>query len=218
MIRMRGMDGCKTRMQELLARVGEDRRVPKPPVTAAPPSTQKAGSETASVSSGLRAAPSFARQLDLASALQPLDPLVGGRALQPIATGTSPETDLKALTREVAAKHGVDPAVFQALVQAESDFNQRLVSRAGAMGLAQLMPKTAASLGVSDPFDPRQNLDGGARYLSQMVKQFGGDLKLALAAYNAGPGAVQRAGGVPPFKETQDYVRKVLSQSENNKG
>jgi soluble lytic murein transglycosylase-like protein len=108
-----------------------------------------------------------------------------------------------------AAKHGVDPALLAALVRQESNCNPNAKSPAGASGLTQLMPGTAAGLGVSDPTDPKQALDGGAKYLSQQLKAFDGDVARALAAYNAGPGAVQRFGGIPPYAETQNYVRKV---------
>ncbi len=109
-----------------------------------------------------------------------------------------------------AAKHGVDPALLRALVRQESGFDPAARSPAGATGLTQLMPGTAASLGVTDATDPAQALDGGARYLRQQLDRFGGDERLALAAYNAGPGAVARHGGVPPYAETQQYVERVL--------
>jgi soluble lytic murein transglycosylase-like protein len=108
-----------------------------------------------------------------------------------------------------ARKHGIDPALLAGLVRQESNFNPTAGSPAGARGLTQLMPGTAAGLGVSDVTDPVQALDGGARYLKQQLDAFGGDVTKALAAYNAGPGAVQRYGGVPPYAETQGYVQKV---------
>jgi soluble lytic murein transglycosylase-like protein len=112
-----------------------------------------------------------------------------------------------------AARHGIDPALLRGLVRQESGFDPRARSGAGAMGLTQLMPGTAASLGVTDPYDPAQSLDGGARYLREMLDRFGGDPAKALAAYNAGPGAVTRFDGVPPYPETQSYVRNILGGS-----
>jgi soluble lytic murein transglycosylase-like protein len=109
-----------------------------------------------------------------------------------------------------AAKYNVDPALLRALIRQESNFNANATSPAGARGLTQLMPGTAAALGV-DPSVPAQAIEGGAKYLRQQLDKFGGDPAKALAAYNAGPGAVQRYGGVPPFAETQNYVRKVLA-------
>lgn len=110
--------------------------------------------------------------------------------------------------RAAARRHGIPEDLFLRLVQQESGWNPHAVSHAGARGLAQLMPDTARLLGVN-PDDPLQNLDGGARYLRMMHDRFG-DWRLALAAYNAGPGAVEEHGGIPPFRETRDYVRSIL--------
>jgi soluble lytic murein transglycosylase-like protein len=134
----------------------------------------------------------------------PLDPFGA-------ASVSSDRSGLHTVVETAAVRAGIDPALFAALVEAESGFDPGAVSSAGAQGLAQLMPGTARSLGVGDPFDPVQNADGGARYLAQMLREFGGDERLALAAYNAGPGAVRRHGGVPPFAETQKYVERVLA-------
>jgi len=120
--------------------------------------------------------------------------------------------DIDALIKQTAARYGIPEDLFRALVKQESGFNPRAVSPAGAMGLTQLMPATARALGVEDPFDPAQNLEGGAKYLRQQYDRFG-DWGLALAAFNAGPGAVQKYGGIPPYQETQDYVRNVLAMA-----
>lgn len=113
----------------------------------------------------------------------------------------------QSLARRIAAESGIDPSLFVRLVQQESGGDPRAVSPAGAQGLTQLMPATARGLGVSDPFDPEQNLRGGARFLRSMLDRYRGDYRLALAAYNAGPGNVDKYGDVPPFEETQQYVR-----------
>jgi soluble lytic murein transglycosylase-like protein len=107
--------------------------------------------------------------------------------------------------------HGVEPGLVKAVVHAESNFDRRAVSRKGAQGLMQLMPGTARSLGVDDPFDAWQNIYGGTRYLGALIDRYDGNLKLALAAYNAGAKAVTRHGGIPPYRETQGYVRRVLN-------
>ncbi len=120
-----------------------------------------------------------------------------------------PPTAFDDLIQEAAARYRVDPDLVKAVVKAESNFDPTAVSHAGAKGLMQLMDTTAAALGVENVFDPAQNIDAGVRYLAQQLERFG-DVRLALAAYNAGPGAVNRYGGIPPYAETQTYVRRVL--------
>ncbi len=112
-----------------------------------------------------------------------------------------------------AKANGLDPALLAGLIKQESNFNPTAGSPAGARGLAQLMPATAAGLGVTNVLDPVQSINGGAKYLAQQLKTFGGDVAKALAAYNAGPGAVQRFGGIPPYAETQNYVRIVQANA-----
>ena len=110
-----------------------------------------------------------------------------------------------------AARHNVDPNLVRAVIKVESNFNSNAISRKGAMGLMQLMPSTARSLKVKNPFDPDQNVDAGVRHLKQLLENYGGDVKLTLAAYNAGAGAVARSSGVPHFAETQNYVRRITN-------
>ena len=112
---------------------------------------------------------------------------------------------------QIADKHGIDEDLIKAVIKQESGFNTRAKSKAGAMGLMQLMPATAASLGVKDPFNPVQNVEGGTKYLKSMLDKYNGNIILALAAYNAGPGAVDKYDGVPPYKETQNYIRNILA-------
>ena len=117
---------------------------------------------------------------------------------------------LAKLIQKYAKQHGVDPKLVQAMIRQESGFNPMAVSPKGAMGLMQLMPETAASLGVEDPFDLEQNLKGGIRFLKRCLHRFDQNLPLALAAYNAGPGRVVEHQGMPPFKETHTYVKKIV--------
>ena len=119
-------------------------------------------------------------------------------------------SDFSELVRQTALKYDIDPALVQSVVDAESNFNPNAVSHAGAMGLMQLMPGTAEDLGVIDPLDPVQNVDGGVRFLGQLLERYNGNIPLALAAYNAGPGAVDKYGGIPPYDETKLYIQRVL--------
>ena len=121
--------------------------------------------------------------------------------------------DLSPYAREIqeaAGRYGVEETLIKAVIRVESGFNSRAVSSKGARGLMQLMPGTALMLGVRDSFDPRQNIDGGVRHLRALIDRFGNDLKLALAAYNAGEQAVVTHGGIPPYRETRDYVTRIL--------
>lgn len=130
------------------------------------------------------------------------------------ASGAAQSSSYDPLVEQAALRNGVDPAILHGLIQQESGFDPSSTSSAGAMGLTQLMPGTASSLGVANPLDPAESIEGGARYLRQMLDSFAGNTSDALAAYNAGPGAVSKFGGVPPYAETQDYVSKVLGYAE----
>jgi soluble lytic murein transglycosylase-like protein len=121
-----------------------------------------------------------------------------------------PEYAYEGLIQEAADRYSLSPALVRAVIRTESAFDPQAVSSAGAEGLMQLMPALADELGVVDSFDPRENIMAGTRYLSALLGDHGGNLELALASYNAGPGAVERYGGVPPFAETQQYVRTIV--------
>ncbi len=116
---------------------------------------------------------------------------------------------MDSIFQEAASKYGISENLLKAVAKAESNFNPKAVSKAGAIGVMQLMPATARALGVVDPYDARQNIMGGAKYLKENLERFGGNVNLALAAYNAGPNSVQKYGGIPPYKETQNYVKTV---------
>ena len=136
-----------------------------------------------------------------ANSAEPLTSFVRGKSFSP--------QDIDAAIDQAASRHNVDPNLVRAVIKVESNFNPNAVSRKGAMGLMQLMPQTARQLKVANPFDPQQNVDAGVRHLKQLMENYGGDVKLTLAAYNAGQGAVARSAGVPHFAETRNYVKRI---------
>jgi len=184
----------------------EIRRQPKEeapvPATAASVAQPTAAPTSGVAGSAPAAAPSVAVGPDTTTA--PSEPLL------PVGGVFDPNA-LHEMAGKIARRHGVDEALVHAVIQVESRYDPFAVSPRGAMGLMQLMPRTAERFDVANAFDPVQNVDGGVRYLKELLARYSGQVRLALAAYNAGEEAVERHGGIPPYRETVDYVKRVLS-------
>ncbi len=196
-----GPNGIQTRMEDIRSKFSYGNGSEEPSSFQTPISP---GHESAA--SALHFPQSLIGEIHSRS-IAPLNPFSFGVQSQTKNTSQS----FQPLIHQAALNANVDPLLFEAIVQTESDFNPKLISRAGAMGLSQLMPENVKELGITDPFDPVQNLNGGARHFAEMLGKFK-DIRLALAAYNAGPGAVKKHQGIPPYKETQNYVQKVTSR------
>jgi len=186
-----------------------------PPVAAA----QESGADGLPVidPSKLGSTP-FAQLVQSAMAGQGVQPPVDGDGIPfagtPNGPAMVPPAEIDRLVNANSAQWNVDPNLVRAIIANESGFNANATSGVGAQGLMQLMPGTAAGLGVTNSYDPGQNVWGGTRYIKGLLDRFGGNVKLAVAAYNAGPGAVEKYSGVPPYAETQNYVQNVLSSYE----
>jgi soluble lytic murein transglycosylase-like protein len=146
-----------------------------------------------------------------------LPPMPQSRAHQPAQIPAGPPPDLDQVVNSASASFHLDPDLVNSVIHAESGFNSRAVSRKGARGLMQLMPDTAGKLGVSNPFDPQDNVAGGSRYLRELLERYNFDLVKALAAYNAGPQRVEQYHGVPPYRETQAYVARIVHEYNRKK-
>ena len=142
----------------------------------------------------------------------------GASAASGASTWKGDSKDFDGMISDASKKHGVDESLIRAVIRQESAYNPKATSHCGAMGLMQLMPDTAKELGCADAYDPYQNIMGGTKYLKQLLDRFDGNMTKAIAGYNAGPGAVEQYGGLPPYRETQDYVSKVLDNYRHYKG
>jgi soluble lytic murein transglycosylase-like protein len=185
-------------------RIAEISGIPAPDAAPAP------GAFNAALAQALAAPPTSMAARAFPSAFPPQiypSPSFSGAA------GPAPvaPADIDALVQQNAASSGVDPALIKSVIANESAYDAGATSNVGAQGLMQLMPETAAELGVADAYDPAQNVAGGTRYLRQLLDRFDGNTRLAVAAYNAGPAAVEKYGDVPPYAETQSYVHNVLA-------
>lgn len=157
----------------------------------------------------MRAARQAAREVDTAMSAKTSRALMSSQPVVPgVAASATPAPIDKAID-EAAQRHGVDRNLVRAVVKVESNYNPHAVSRKGAMGLMQLMPSTAKSMNVGNAFDPNQNVDAGVRHLKNLLENYNGNVELSLAAYNAGSGAVKKNRGIPPYRETRDYVKKI---------
>lgn len=206
---LEGVERISARIQEIQARMSTFQPAPPtPPASGGASSVLPNGVKSPSVNVSLPFSPPRPFDLSLAQAQGRIQLRKMDEAL------ADAPVNIDALVQKYASQNGLQPELVRAVIQQESGGNPRSVSVVGAMGLMQLMPETAKGLGVKDAFDPEQNIAGGTRYLAGLLKEFGNDLPRALAAYNAGPGAVRKAGGVPNFPETQNYVRKIMGMVE----
>ncbi len=180
-------------------------------------STAPATAPTLPVLTGPTALPSGSNVPAPPAALGPLPASVPTGPLAPLPVmPASASVSIDGLVQKYAAQHGLEPALVKAVIKTESDGNPHCVSRAGAMGLMQLMPANVKEAGISDPFDPEQNISAGTKQLADLLGQYHGNLDLALAGYNAGPGNVHKYGGVPPFTETRHYIQRVRAAMGQN--
>ncbi len=201
---IRGLPGVLARIDELRALIDDPTGAAQPKAAAAP--AQITTTATTPSPLGVTQPGQFGALLSRAIDAQSTTGAQSATGSE--AAGVSWKTKYDDLVSRACERYGVDKRLVHAVIRAESNYNPRCVSHAGAMGLMQLMPENCKDYGVSDPFDPAQNIDGGVRHLKDMLD--GQDtLALGLAAYNAGPGAVRRYGGIPPYRETQNYVNKI---------
>ncbi len=210
---LEGIESVQARIQEIQARISS--LYPTPPAPPKPPasginSTLLPDSPTGRRTVNFLAPRSAPRPFDLT--LAQMRGQVQLRKMESAPADFKP--NIEALIQKYANQNGLKPELVRAVIQQESSGNPRSVSVVGAVGLMQLMPATARGLGVSDPFDPEQNVAGGTKYLAGLLREFDGDLPKSLAAYNAGPAAVRKHGGIPPFAETQNYVRRIMGMLE----
>lgn len=182
------------------------RSLPLPPQEAAPPAPQQELRHDAMASSNI-----LLQIQSVALQPRPSPPEPPLLAFSP-SCAALPESSLSPIFERAATSYGIASSLLRAVARKESAFQPCAISRAGALGLMQLMPETAATLGVEDPFDPEQNILGGARYLRLLLDRFDNSLSLALGAYNAGPARIEAYGGIPPFRETREYVTSILSR------
>jgi soluble lytic murein transglycosylase-like protein len=202
------------RVQQLQALIESARQVSAGGVVS---TGATASSYPQAASSDFASALQAATSADAAGVAEPTDADPADVAYQAAqgGIGGGESGEYEAQIDQAAARNGLDPAVLHGLIQQESGFDPSATSSAGASGLTQLMPGTASTLGVADPLNPAESIEGGARYLGELMAQFGGNTEDALAAYNAGPGAVEQYGGTPPYAETQSYVSDVLANAES---
>lgn len=213
-------DSVIARVQDIEARLGLMNDPPPSPVTPNLPggATNTTGLQKVTLPGlpGLNGLPNLTSAVSAKTPFNlALAQATGSVQLQPIGKGGPPFAPyIESLISKYATQNGLAPELVRAVIRQESDGNPRDVSHAGARGLMQLMPEEIHELGVTDPFDPEQNIAAGTRLLSGLLKQYKGDTPLALAAYNAGSGAVQKYGGIPPYKETQGYVKRIMGLLE----